>query len=248
VRFRFAAILAATLLAFAGCFFAPDRPGGQSGPGDADPDGTGTKNDGAEDDSRPSANCPSDDMADMAMVCGTWGMTALSGDGMVSRSSGSLQTKVATTGSHAECVTTERVDFTHGASIDLQQPLATGSGDTTQFVASFDGGGTVTIQAQVISAVGLRISAVCSGPGGFETPAPYDSTYRYLKIAVQTPGTSTVAAFRSADGETWNSMGSCSLTGNDVTLATISFGVTAGSPGTLRAATFDDFTTCTTTP
>jgi hypothetical protein len=55
------------------------------------------------------------------------------------------------------------------------------------------------------------------------------------------------AAFRSSDGETWSSMGSCALTGNDVSLATVRFGVIAGGSNSSQAATFDDFRTCTTT-
>jgi hypothetical protein len=58
----------------------------------------------------------------------------------------------------------------------------------------------------------------------------------------------TLAAFHSGDGQTWVSMGSCSLTGNDLSLATIRFGASVGAPGSARQAKFDNLTTCSTTP
>jgi hypothetical protein len=241
---RFAAILATTLLAFAGCFFAPERPGGQGGPDDANRDGAGSSmTDGSNGSGAP---CADDHMDDMPMACGSWGTDDVVGGGTLVRQSDVLYATVANTNSHAECVTTPSVDFTHGVSIDLQQPLQGGSGDTTRFVASFDGGDSVTIQAQLITSGGLRISASCTKPGGFAGPAVYDSSYRYLKIAVQTAGTSNVAAFHSADRQTWTTMGSCSLTGTNPALATIRFGASSVSPGSSRSAMFDDLTSCTT--
>jgi hypothetical protein len=246
VKGRFAAILAATLLAFAGCFFAPERPGGQGSPDDADLDGAGSSmGDGSNGSGAP---CPEDHMDPSVMVCGMWGTSDLAGDGALARGAGTLNATVGTNGSRAECVTSQAVDFTHGASIDVVQPLQGGSGDTSRFVASFEAGGTITIQIQLVPSFGLRVSATCTGPGGFANPVAYDSSYRYLKIGVQTPGLSNVAAFHSADGQSWSTIGSCSLSGDNLALATIRFGATSGAPGSARTAKFDDFTTCSTTP
>lgn len=243
---RIAAMLGAMLLAFAGCFFAPDRPGNQSGPGDADSDGR----DGQRDDAfiGGSGACPSDDMAVMPQACGTWGEEDASVNGGLARASGFLQATLAGAGQRANCRTSAVVNFTNGASISFSQPVTGGQGDISRFTATFDLGGSVTIQAVDSGGGVAMMSATCSGPGGFSNPVAYSSAYRYVKIGLSTPGGETVAAFHSENGDSWSTMGSCSLAGNNLTTATIVFGATSGSATGTRAAAFDDFETCDTLP
>jgi len=238
-------MLGAMLLAFAGCFFAPERPGGQNGGADAAFDSASSVDMRSGDGPVGSGECPSDDMGASLDLCGTWGIQDLASAGSITRASGTLRTNVGSGGDRAECATPINIDFSHGVSIDLQQPLSTVNGDTTRFIASFDQLGYVRIETTFNST--LQIGATCSGPGGTSNIAIYSSAYRYLKIAQVSPGSSTVAAMYSSDGQSWNTMGSCSLTGNNLALASVRFGATAGTgSGGTRAAMWDDFKTCTT--
>lgn len=235
-------MLGAVLLAYASCFFAPERPGGQGGGTDASSDdavrvdmssGDGTMTG--------SGTCPSDDMGSNPDPCGAWGFQDVSNGGAVARNSGVLLAKVNAFGDRAQCATPTNINFAQGISIDLQQPLQGGSGDSTQFTVGFAQNGYVTIETKQLNS--LQISASCSGPHGFSSPMTYSAAYRYLRIAPLS-GT-TVAAYYSDSGTSWSSMGSCSLTGNDISLASVRFGATAGSGGvSSRAAVFDDLKSC----
>jgi hypothetical protein len=238
-------MLGAMLLAFASCFFAPERPGGgQSGGADAAFDSAVKVDMLSGDAIMGSGNCPSDEMGPSPDPCGTWGNQSLTGGGTIARSGGVLEAKVGSFGDSAACTTPVDIDFSHGVSIDLQQPLQGGSGDTTSFTAAFDQNGFMKIETKQTTS--LQITASCSGPGGFSNAATWSSAFRYLKIAPSS-GTSTVAASYSANGSSWTTMGSCSLTGNNLALASVRFGATAGSGSfTTRAAVFDSFKTCTT--
>ncbi len=242
---RFLAVAAAIALALGACFFTPAAPiggGGSDAASDSRSDGTPEPSDVTLGDGGSGA-CPSDDMSNAAMVCGTWGTADQFSGGTVTRSGGELFATIATSGSRAECVTPLNIDFSHGASIELTAPAQGGSGDTTRFQAAFDAGGAITIQAQ-LGTGGVMISAVCTGPGGFSTPVMYTSAYQWLKLSVLSG--STVEASYSSDGESWNAYGSCSLAGNNLSLASIRFGATAVATGTARAARFDNFKTCMT--
>lgn len=238
---RFVAVAAAIALALGACFFTPPRPGGGEA-SDAAADGVADQVDGRGSGSG-SAGCPSDDMTDMATLCGTWGTADMATGGTLDRAGGELIATVAASGSHADCVTPLNVDFSHGVSVQLVAPAQGGSGDTSRFMATFDAGGAMTIQAAVTGG-GLQVFAQCSGPGGFTGPVTFSSAHQWLKIAVLS-GT-TVEAQYSGDGETWNSFGSCSLSGNSMAQVSVRFGATADLTGAARSARFDNFRTCTT--
>lgn len=231
------------LLALASCFFTPERPSGQIDPHD-DAGFDGVLADAVSIDA--ATHCPSDDMSAMADVCGTWGVPDLSSGGSVGRGSGVLNATVSAAGARAGCRTTSPVDFSHGVSIALKQPLQGGSGDTTSFAVALDANGTMIIEVVDKGLGGLQIVATCSGPGGFTGAATFDSSYAYLKIAPQTPGSTTVFAYHAGSGSAWTTFGSCSVTGNTTATALVSFSGTAGSASGSRMAKFDDFKTCTT--
>lgn len=234
---RFVAVAAAIALALGACFFTPPRPSDMEpsdASGDGPPDGSGSG----------SGGCPSDDMTDMAALCGAWGTTDLATGGTLSRSGGELHATIAASGSHAECTTPLNIDFSHGVSVQLVMPAQGGSGDTTLFAATFDGGAEVRIQTQLVGGT-LQVSGQCTRPGGFSSPVAYSSAYQWFKIGI-VPATASVQASYSADGETWNAFGSCSLTGNSLSRVSVRFGASADVTAGARDARFDNFRTCTT--